>query len=100
MQVRNGTISWNEARAETPWDSRPDGDDVWISGTLATPEMLAEKHQTGLETAKMTAEAKAAGPKPAGPPAAEKKAEPSGEERSVLRRADRILKQLERELKR
>lgn len=99
MQVRNGTITWNEARSETPWDSRPDGDDVWISGSLATPEMLAEKHETGLKTALMGAEAKAAGPKP--PAAAtEKKSEPSGEERSVLRRADRLLRKLERELDR
>ena len=66
------------------------------SGHAGDDGYAGEKHETALKTAVMGAEAKAAGPKPA----SEKKSEPSGEERSVLRRADRLLKQLERELKR
>ena len=100
MQVRNGTLTWNQALAETPWPPRPDGDQVWVSNSLATTDMLQEKHETGLETAKITADAKAAGPaKPAAGPAAKNPAE-SKRERTLMRRADRILRRLERELKR
>jgi Phage portal protein len=97
-QVKDGIITWNEARLDTPFEPRPDGDQVWVSNSLATTDMLQEKHETGLETAKMTAEAKANPPKPAGgpPPAAEKKTGPT----ALERRADRVLRMFERELKR
>jgi Phage portal protein len=100
MQVRNGTITWNEARTDSPFPPRPDGDQVWIPGTLATTDMLTEKHETGLETAKTMAEAKANPPKPAGGPPGKPAPELTGEERSVLRRADRVLKKFEREMNR
>ena len=107
MYVRSGIETWNEARIDTPFEPRPDGDEVWISSTLATTDMLSEKHESGIETAAKMADAKAAGPKPGGPPAAEKKSFPSADsglsdadQRLVLRRAERVLKRLERELER
>ena len=79
MAVRNGRLTWNQSNVDTPFPPRPDGNQVWVSNTLATTDMLTEKHETGLETAKMTAEAKANPPKPARRhtpgPAAEKKTE-------------------------
>ena len=53
MAVRNGRLTWNQTNVDTPFPPRPDGDQVWIPGkTLATTDMLTEKHETGLETAK------------------------------------------------
>lgn len=94
MYVDSGIETWNEARLDTPFEPRPDGDQAWVSNSLATTDMLGEKHESGLKTAEMTAEAKA-NPKPAGPPAAEKKTGPS----ALERRAERVLRKLERELK-
>jgi hypothetical protein len=99
MGVRNGTYTWNEARVDTPFPPRPDGDQVWVSNSLATTDMLQEKHESGLKTAEMTASAKAAGPpKPGGPPPAAKKS--AGDLSALERRADRVLRKLERELNR
>jgi Phage portal protein len=96
MQVKNGQITWNQANADSPWPPRPDGDEVYIPGTLTTTAMLTEKHEMGLETAKAMAEAKANPPRPGSPPAAER----SAEEQAVIRRADRLLRKLEREMRR
>lgn len=104
MQVRNGQITWNQANADSPWPEFPEGDERFIPNNLATPEMLAQKHESGLKAT----EAKAAGSdrESGRPPAAKAKAQGGAAksddtteaERRVLRRAERVLRKLEREI--
>ena len=109
MKVRNGQYSRNQANADEPWPPDPDGDEPFIAATLATPGMIREKHTQGLETARITAEAKANGgalnPAANGRPGAGggggKSSGDSGakaQEERVLRRAARLLRKIEEEL--
>jgi hypothetical protein len=99
MQVKSGLITWNQANADSPWPPRPDGDQVYIPGTLTTTDMIAEQHKQGLASAQAADKAGAmAAQKPPGKPG-EKRTETGGQESAVLRRAERVLERIERELK-
>jgi hypothetical protein len=117
MGLKNGRYTINEVNVDTPFAKKDYGDAPWIPGTLVQPDMAIEKHEQGLKTAEAQAKAKTDGndrPKPrdGGERAAPDRAAPvlpapggavahnSEEERRVLRRAEKVLKMLETELKR
>jgi Phage portal protein len=96
MKVKAGLVTGNEANSEEPWDPKPWLDEPWIPNSLVQPSMAVEKHEQGLETAKQLANQPKPGQGPAaGPPKKEDKAE-----RALLRRAEKLLGRLEREIDR
>jgi len=52
MQLKNGSITINQANEEKQWPPVEWGDEPWISGTLVQPSMAIEKHQQELESQK------------------------------------------------
>jgi hypothetical protein len=102
MKVARGLITGNEANADEPWTPKPYLDKPWWPDNLLTPDMAAEQHEQGLKAADAAARAKAAGPVAPGqakPPERPSKSEKSEkQERSLLRRAGRLIRRLEKEL--
>jgi Phage portal protein len=117
-KVKAGLVTGNEANSEEPWDPKAYLEEPWIPNNLVQPSMAVEKHEQGLESAKAMAEGKANAPN--GPPKPGNSGEKPGSdgdnlrgqerdrhrrayreaERKVMVRANRILRELQQELKR
>jgi Phage portal protein len=116
-KVKQGLITGNEANSEEPWDPKPWLEEPWIPNNLVQPSMAVEKHEQGLESAKAMAEAKKNGPSTPQPGPGGEGSGSAGRgvhgqdtrgarhryrqaEQKVMIRANRVLRELERELKR
>jgi Phage portal protein len=116
MGLKNGRYTINEVNVDTPFGKKDYGDEAWMPGTLVQPTMAAERHEQGLESAKVADKAASAKPNPKpgdrGQRAGGDRRDPappapgrdvghnSAREGAILAQAKRILKRLERELKR
>lgn len=49
MQWKSGLMTRNQATQDTPWKPVPEGDDLYMPSTQATPEMIKQSHEAQLD---------------------------------------------------
>lgn len=108
MQLKNGSITIDQANEESQWPPVPWGKEPWMSNTLIQPSMAQKNHEVGLVAAQAGVDAlnsKADGSnsdndEETGKQPAEKfsKDDKSNEKRSIDMMIDRALDRLEAEL--
>jgi hypothetical protein len=113
MKVKAGIITGNEANSDEPWTPKPWLEEPWIPGTLVQPSMAQERHDQGLEAAKVktddgnNAKPGESGERPGGdrshpasPASRRDVGHNSAEERAALREIRDVMRLLKRDLKR
>lgn len=61
MKVKNGSMTWNQANADSGLPPHPDGDEPWIPTTYAPLSKIKELHDAAIKASEATAKGKAEG---------------------------------------